>query len=81
MPKNKEIEENDDKILTPEQQALNYLKANKENHYNFEEDSFIKIPSSSLILNGALGGGLCFEVLTDLLESIAEAKLHALLIL
>lgn len=60
LPKNKEIEENDDKILTPEQQALNYLKANKENHYNFEEDSFIKIPSSSLILNGALGGGLCF---------------------
>lgn len=59
-PKNKEIEEENDGVLIPEQQALNYLKANKENHYNFEEDNFSKIPSSSLILNGALGGGLPF---------------------
>lgn len=52
-----EIEEKDD-VVTPEKQALAYLKETKKDNYNFEEDNYYKVPSSSLNLNLELGGGL-----------------------
>lgn len=55
--KTKEIE-NQEEEVGPESQALAYLKANKADHYNFEEDNYYKVPSSSLSLNLELGGGL-----------------------
>lgn len=53
-------EESDNKVLTPQQQALAFLKDKKykDDHYNFEEDNYYKIPNSSLILNIETGGGL-----------------------
>lgn len=43
---------------TPAQQALSFLKKNKEDHYNFEESYDYKVPSSSMIMNTYTGGGL-----------------------
>ena len=50
--------EQEDKDITPEQQALSYLKSTKKDNYNFEEDNYYKVPSSSLNLNLELSGGL-----------------------
>lgn len=60
MAKHKK-EDNDEKsevVLTPEQQVNIYLKDNKENHYNFEQDCSYKVKSSSLLLNLSLNGGI-----------------------
>ncbi len=64
-PKNKNIsveEEKEEKVLTPQQQAAahfkNGTKEGKLDHYNFEEDFYYKVPSSSLLLNSAMDGGL-----------------------
>ena len=35
-----------------------YLKANKDDHYNFEDSIYYKVPSSSMLLNMELGGGI-----------------------
>lgn len=43
---------------SPASQALEFLKQNKTDHYNFEEDNYYKVPSSSLNLNVELGGGI-----------------------
>lgn len=51
-------EEKQENVLTPAQQAAAYLKANKGDHYNFEEDVYYKIRSSSLTLTSAMEGGL-----------------------
>lgn len=51
-------EEKEEKVLTSQEQALSYLKENKKDHYNFEEDNYYKVPSSSLNLNLDIGGGL-----------------------
>lgn len=45
-------------ILTPQEQALSYLKDNKNDHYNFEKTHDYKVPASSLQLTYELGGGL-----------------------
>jgi RecA/RadA recombinase len=45
-------------VVTPEMQAQAYLKANAKDHYNFEDDVYYKVPSSSLILNDVLKGGI-----------------------
>lgn len=55
--KNEEVEK-DDKVLTPEEQVKLLLKGNKSDHFNFEEDFYYKVPSSSLIANSIMDGGL-----------------------
>lgn len=44
--------------MTPQAQALAYLKETKKDHYNFEKEIYYKVPSSSLNLNLELGSGL-----------------------
>jgi RecA/RadA recombinase len=56
--KSKEVKDDDNSVVSPTQQLTAFLKANKEDHYNFEEDLFYKIPSSSLSVTAALDGGL-----------------------
>ena len=51
-------ENNDSQVITPQTQAIAYLEKTKKDHYNFELDNYYKVPSSSLILNLELGGGL-----------------------
>lgn len=34
------------------------FKSNKQDHYNFEDTIYYKVPSSSMIMNAAMGGGL-----------------------
>lgn len=58
MAKKDKLDETEQKILTPSEQALSFLKRNKDDHYNFEEDNYYKVPSSSLNLNLELSGGL-----------------------
>lgn len=57
MAKEKNIEK-EEKVLNSQDQALAYLKENKADHYNLEEDNYYKVPSSSLNLNLEIGGGL-----------------------
>src|ERR1700676_5481950 len=56
MAKIKEEQENN--IVSPQEQALSYLKANKDDHFNFEPDNYYQIPSSSLNLNLELNSGI-----------------------
>lgn len=59
MAKIKEIKEDaEEKVLTPQQQAAGLFKAGKLDHFNFEEDNYTKVPSSSLIMNSLMEGGL-----------------------
>lgn len=63
MPKIKEIKnetdsDTDEKILTPEQQAAALFKTGKKDHFNYEEDNHDQVPSSSLIMNSLMSGGL-----------------------
>jgi RecA/RadA recombinase len=51
-------EEPVEKVISPDQQANSYLKANKESHYNFEETIHDKTRSSSIQLTAAMDGGL-----------------------
>jgi len=55
----KKDETEESSVLTPAQQAMSYLKNNKEDHYNFEEEQFYKVPTSSLTVNAMIGGGFC----------------------
>jgi RecA/RadA recombinase len=50
--------EDEDSGVSPEQQIASFLKANKQDHYNFEEDNHYQIPSSSLSLMSAMDGGI-----------------------
>lgn len=43
---------------SPMEVLADFLKENKGDHYNFEDDHFYKVPCSSLLLTSALGGGL-----------------------
>ncbi len=45
-------------VITPEQQAMSFLKANKGDHYNFEETISYKVRASSLMLTAAMDGGI-----------------------
>ena len=54
----KDKEDGEEKQVTPQEQAMSYLKQTKDDHYNFEPDNYYKVPSSSLNLNLELGGGL-----------------------
>lgn len=54
----KEKTNKEESVITPQQQALAYLKATKADHYNFEPDNYYKVPSSSLNLNLELNGGI-----------------------
>lgn len=58
MAKKKEEEVSEEKIITPEKQALAFLRKNKEDHYNFEETHYYKTRCSSLLVNARIGGGL-----------------------
>lgn len=51
-------EEKEEKVLTPGEQALAYLKVNKKDNYNFEKTIDYKVPSSSFIFNAVTGGGI-----------------------
>ena len=53
----KEAEETEG-VISPEAQALSYLKANKADHYNFEEEQTDITPTSSLICTAAMDGGV-----------------------
>lgn len=50
--------EDEDSGVSPEQQIASFLKANKQDHYNYEEDNYYQIPSSSLSLMSAMDGGI-----------------------
>lgn len=54
IQKNEEDEDN----ISPQQQIASFLKANKQDHYNFEEDNYYQVPSSSLSLMSAMDGGI-----------------------
>ena len=43
-------------VITPEKQAMAYLRKNKEDHYNFEPTYYYKIQCSSLLFNAAIKG-------------------------
>ena len=59
MAKIKNVEDNGEvKIVTPQEQALKFLKANKSDHYNFEEEFYYKVKNSSLSMIAGLHGGL-----------------------
>jgi RecA/RadA recombinase len=47
----------DDKIVSSNEILSNFLKTNKEDHYNFEEDFNYKVSSGSIQLDIHLGGG------------------------
>ncbi len=57
MAKSKKEETEEISSLTPAQQAMSYLKTNKGDHYNFEEEQFYRVPTSSLTVNAMIGGG------------------------
>ena len=44
--------------ITPQQQITSFLKANKADHYNFEEDNNYKVRASSLTVTAQMDGGL-----------------------
>ena len=44
--------------LSPVQQIQSYLKDNKEDHYNFEEERVYNVSSGSLLLDIEMGGGI-----------------------
>ncbi len=54
----KETDSPKEEVISPEQQLTSFLKTNKEDHFNFEEDNIYRVPFSSLTLNIALGGGI-----------------------
>jgi RecA/RadA recombinase len=55
----KKKEESEENGLQESQQILsNLLKANKDDHYNFEETLYYKVPSSSMIMSSDMEGGL-----------------------
>lgn len=57
--KNKEEEEKNEVPGSESKKVLGaLLKANKADHYNFEEEIYYKVPSSSMIMNSILGGGI-----------------------
>lgn len=63
MTKIKEVKvskenEDDEKVLSPQDQVSALLKGNKADHFNFEEDNYYKVPCSSLIANSIMNGGL-----------------------
>jgi RecA/RadA recombinase len=53
----KEPEEKKEEQVSPQEQALSYFKANKADHYNFEEEVYYKVRSSSLSMTAAMDGG------------------------
>jgi RecA/RadA recombinase len=60
-PKNEKVEEKDDKIINenePQNILGEYLKKNKEDHYNFEDTPNDIISSGSLLLDSAMNGGV-----------------------
>lgn len=65
------------KIEETNKMLENFLKANKEDHYNFEEEIDYKVSSGSLQLDLQLGGGFG-PVYIASLESMKEAKLQSL---
>lgn len=54
----KEKDDQDENVLSPGEQALAYMKANKKDHYNFEKTIDYRVPSSSFIFNTVTGGGI-----------------------
>ena len=56
--KNIETEEREDKVLTPQEQAAALFKVGKADIINYEESKYTKTPSSSLIMNSLMNGGL-----------------------
>lgn len=64
MAAKKKVEETEDgedkKVLSSIDIATNLFKAGKKNrdHFNYEEDYYYKVPSSSMTLNSMTGGGI-----------------------
>jgi RecA/RadA recombinase len=53
-----QVQDSDSDVISPEQQIASFLKENKSDHYNFEEDHYYKVTSSSLMLASAMDGGI-----------------------
>ena len=58
MAKQATKEKEEDKVLSPSEQAMSYLNANKTDHYNFEDSITDVTRSSSLQLSAAMNGGV-----------------------
>lgn len=54
----KEAQQSEEEKSNPQDQLNKILKDTKEDHYNYEKDHNYKVPCSSLLLTGKLGGGL-----------------------
>lgn len=52
------IDELIDLLISPEDQVSSFLKANKEDHFNYEEDTHYKVRASSLSLTALMDGGV-----------------------
>ncbi len=57
MAKKAAVEETEE-VVSPEAQMMSLFKANKDDHYNFEETQYYKVPASSLVLTSIMSGGL-----------------------
>lgn len=58
MAKAKTVEVEQEEGQTPQTQLMSLFKANKTDHLNFETTQYYKVPSSSMILNSIMDGGL-----------------------
>lgn len=52
------VEEKEDGAVSPEQQAMSLLKANKADHFNFEDSVIGRTRASSLTLTAFINGGI-----------------------
>ncbi len=57
-PKKEEIPEPQTSANSSQQVLLSFLKTNKEDHYNFEDDFYYKVSTGSLKLDALMDGGL-----------------------
>lgn len=58
MSLKKKEDQEEKKAPSPMDILRDFLKSEKDNHFNFEENFYYKVPCSSLLLTSALGGGL-----------------------
>jgi RecA/RadA recombinase len=54
----KQSAKEEEKVITPSDQALSHLNAHKEDHFNFEDTITDRTRASSLLLSAAMDGGL-----------------------
>lgn len=52
------VKEKEEEVNESIRVLSNILKANKDDHYNFEDTIYYKVPSSSMLMNSQMDGGL-----------------------